>query len=112
MTGAWVLHFNWGTGSYSQANITFNADGTFAGPGNGKWRQRDGTLQLSFDGGPAKYGGAIDGNVGTGAMSTFAGLNGYWYLVKQGTVGVKPEAAAAAYDASGKALQAKKGEGR
>ncbi len=62
------------------------------GPGAGKWRLRDGTLQLSFDGGPAKYGGTIDGNVASGAMSTFGGLSGSWYLVKQGTVGIEPEA--------------------
>jgi len=104
MTGAWVLHYSWGTGNYSQTNVTFNADGTFVGPGDGKWRQRDGTLMMSFDSGPAKYGGTVDANVGTGAMSTFEGLNGCWYIVKQGTVGVSLQSSAApAYDAAGKA---------
>ena len=34
MNGSWVLHYSWGpTSNYAQANITFNADGSFAGPG-------------------------------------------------------------------------------
>lgn len=100
--GAWVLHYSWGcTGSYAQTTITLNADGSFSGPLTGKWRLRDGTLQLSFDSGPAKYGGTVDGNVGSGAMSTFAGLNGCWYLVRQGTVGVEAEQTAQTYDAAG-----------
>jgi hypothetical protein len=84
--------------------ITFNANGTFGGGLAGKWVQQDGTLLLSFDTGPAKYGGTVDGNVGSGASSTFAGLNGCWYLTKQGTVGIVAEAAAAAkqsHDAAG-----------
>lgn len=89
VAGTWVLHFSWGcTGNYSQSNITFNANGTFSGSLPGKWIQQDGTLLLSFDTGPAKYGGNVAGNVGVGAMSTFAGLNGCWYLTKQGTVGI------------------------
>jgi hypothetical protein len=89
LPGAWVLHYSWGcTPNYAQTNITLNNDGSFGGPLTGQWRLRDGTLMLSFDSGPAKYGGTIDGNVGSGAMSTFAGLNGCWYLVRQGTVGL------------------------
>jgi hypothetical protein len=102
MSGIWVLHFSWGcTNTYAQTNITFNNNGTFTGPGTGQWRQRDGTLMLSFDTGPAKYGGTVDGNVASGAMSTFGGLNGCWYLVKQGTSGLQVEVAAQPYDSSG-----------
>ena len=105
MTGNWVLHYTWGNpDNYSQTNVTFNNNGTFSGPGTGQWRQQDGTLMLSFDSGPAKYGGTVDGNVGSGAMSTFAGLNGCWYLVKQGTSGIKGEAAAPSHDALGNHL--------
>ena len=65
LPGAWVLHYSWGaTSSYVQTTLTLKNDGTFSGAGNGKWRIRDGTLLLSFDGGPAKYGGTIDGSVG------------------------------------------------
>lgn len=89
ISGNWILHYSWGCGSsYGQLSITFNNNGTFSGPLAGKWLQQDGTLLLSFDTGPAKYGGSVDGNVGSGAASTFAGLNGCWYLTKQGTVGI------------------------
>ena len=106
LPGAWVLHYSWGaTSSYVQTTLTLKNDGTFNGAGNGKWRIRDGTLLLSFDAGPAKYGGTIDGSVGSGAMSTFAGLNGTWYLTRQGTTGVVAEAAAArTHDAAGNVL--------
>jgi hypothetical protein len=106
ISGNWVLHFSWGcTTAYAQTSITFNSNGTFTGPGTGKWRQRDGTLLLSFDTGPAKYGGTVDGNVASGAMATFGGLNGCWYLVRQGTTGLQIEAVAApSHDPSGNKL--------
>jgi hypothetical protein len=90
LPGAWVLHYSWGCApNYAQTTLTLNNDGSFSGSLTGRWRLRDGTVMLSFDGGPAKYGGTVDGNVGSGAMSTFAGLNGCWYLVRQGTVGLE-----------------------
>ena len=108
VSGNWTLHYSWGCGSnYSQSTITFNSNGTFGGTLAGKWIQQDGTLLLSFDTGPAKYGGTVDGNVGSGAMSTFAGLNGCWYLTKQGTVGILAEAAVAAHKQSHDAAGAK-----
>jgi hypothetical protein len=89
VSGNWILHFSWGcTQGYAQANITFNPNGTFSGTHPGKWIQQDGTLLWSYDTGPAKYGGTVDGSVGSGAMSTFSGLNGCWYLTQQGTVGI------------------------
>ncbi|WP_170286138.1 hypothetical protein [Nocardioides rubriscoriae] len=81
MHGTWTLHYSWDIGSttprtYASTQVTFNADGTFAGASPGRWMLRDGTLMLSFTGGPAKYGGSLVGPVGTGEMSTFGGLNG------------------------------------
>jgi hypothetical protein len=104
ISGNWVLHFSWGpTTAYSQAALTFNGNGTFSGAATGKWQQQDGTVLLSFDTGPAKYGGTVDANVGSGAMSTFSGQHGTWYLTKQGITGVTAEAATAAskYDIAG-----------
>ena len=97
ISGNWTLHYSWGpTNSYSQSGITFNANGTFVnGSATGKWRQQDGTILLSFDTGPAKYAGTVDGNVGSGAMTTFTGLNGCWYLTRQGTTGMTAEISAA-----------------
>jgi len=94
LSGNWTLHFSWGcTGNYSQSALVINGDGTFGGQFTGKWRQRDGTLMLSYDTGPAKYGGTVVGNVGSGLMSTFEGLDGCWYLTKEGTSGILPVAA-------------------
>lgn len=92
LSGNWLLHYSWGpTNTYSQGKINFKNDGTFVnGSATGKWRQRDGTVLLSFDNGPAKYTGTIDGNVGCGAMTTFSGNNGCWYLTKEGTTGAQP----------------------
>lgn len=106
VSGEWVLHYSWGcTNNYSQLNLTFNSNGTFSGTLLGQWVQQDGTLLLGFSTGPAKYGGTVDGNVGSGAMSTFLGLNGCWYPTKAGTVGVAPAAAhptaKQAHDAAG-----------
>lgn len=89
MSGTWILHFSWGcTTSHGQTSLTFNENGTFSGALAGRWRRLDGTLLLSFDSGPAKYAGTVCGSVGTGAMSTFAGSDGCWYLTKQGMTGV------------------------
>jgi Zn-dependent metalloprotease len=89
MSGDWVLHYSWGsTSNYGQAPLTFNGDGTFSGGAAGQWRMRDGSLLLSFNTGPAKYAGTVDSNVGTGEMSTFAGLDGSWYLTRKGIVGI------------------------
>jgi hypothetical protein len=95
--GSWTLHYSWGfTGNYAQAPITFNSDGTFGGAYTGKWRQLAGTLMLSFNGGPAKYAGTLDGNVANGEMSTYVGNDGAWYLTRKGMVGVLAGPAVAA----------------
>ena len=109
VVGSWTLHYGWGcTGTYGQSDITFDGDGTFSGDFTGRWVQQDGTLLWSYDSGPAKYGGTVNGNVGSGAVSDFAGSDGCWYLVKQGTIGLAaPGAGTAAeqpqpQDASGR----------
>jgi Thermolysin metallopeptidase, alpha-helical domain/Thermolysin metallopeptidase, catalytic domain len=109
IAGNWILHYSWGaTSSYSQTALSFNGNGTFTGSLTGKWHQQDGTVLLSFDTGPAKYAGTVDGSVGSGAMSTFAGLDGAWYLSRQGTAGIAtavlPAAEPGSIDASGNAL--------
>ncbi len=108
ISGNWTLHYSWGpTSQYRPLDLVFSSNGTFSGGANGKWAQQDGTILLSFDSGPAKYVGTLDGNIGTGAMSTFSGNNGCWYLSKQGTVGALPELGAVEgeiLDASGKVV--------
>jgi hypothetical protein len=108
ISGNWTLHYSWGpTSSYAQVALQFKSDGTFSGGAVGKWWQQDGTLLLSFNTGPAKYAGTIDANIGSGAMSTFSGLDGTWYLSKVGTVGLALPLAPAApgmIDAAGQTL--------
>jgi hypothetical protein len=105
VSGTWVLHYTWDcTTNYAQTNITLNGDGTLSGPGKGQWRLRDGTLLISFETGPAKYGGTINGNAGSGAMSTFTGLHGCWYMLRQGITSLEEQDGQADYDALGNAL--------
>ncbi|WP_370949910.1 hypothetical protein AB5J62_20540 [Amycolatopsis sp. cg5] len=90
--GDWTLHYSWGnTNNFGQTPLSLKSNGTFTGSLAGKWRQQDGTLLLSFDTGPAKYGGTVDASVASGAMSTFGGLAGTWYMLKQGVVGATAE---------------------
>lgn len=100
MQGDWVLQYCWQPATqYSQANMTFNNDHTFvSGSLKGQWRLLEGTLMLSFNTGPAKYGGNLDGPAALGAMSTFGGLNGCWIMSRQGS-GI-PAAAASAMKAT------------
>jgi hypothetical protein len=94
VSGSWTLHWNFGCGnSYNQTALTFNNNGTFSGQFPGRWAQREGTMLLSFDSGPVKYGGTIDGNVGSGASTDWAGTNGCWYLIQQGVAGLAEAAA-------------------
>jgi len=100
--GNWVLHYNWGnTGFFGQTPVTLKNDGTFTGPSTGAWRQQDGTILLSFDGGPAKYGGTVDAKVASGAMSTFAGNAGCWYMLKDGTTGATQQNDSSVLNAAG-----------
>jgi hypothetical protein len=102
VVGDWKLHYSWGsTTQYQNVNLNFKADGTIGGGAAGKWRQTEGTVLLAFDSGPAKYGGNIEGNVGSGSMSTFNGLDGTWYMVKQGVTGLRATAAGPTHDVTG-----------
>jgi hypothetical protein len=106
MKGDWGLQYCWAPQTnYASANITFNDDRTFtSGNSKGQWRLLDGTLMLSFNDGPAKYGGNLDGNAATGAMSTFAGLNGCWMLEKHASTVRSTAAGTSAFDPSGNRL--------
>jgi hypothetical protein len=82
--GEWTLHYDWGNSQdFALTPVSLKSSGAFTGPESGAWRQQDGTILLSFDGGPAKYGGRVDANVASGAMTTFNGLAGSWYMLRQ-----------------------------
>ena len=104
--GQWTLHYDWGCGgSYVQVGITFNNDGTFNASGlAGKWTQRDGMILFQFDQWDSirtTYGGNLAGNAMVGTMSTFAGLNGCWYAIREGSTTMLAKERKPEFDASG-----------
>lgn len=100
--GKWMLHYSWGpTDTYGQAQLDLQNDGSVSGAAAGSWRQKDGTVLIAFKTGPAKYGGTIDANVASGAMTTFNGLDGTWYMIKQGVVGLKAKSNDQPHDVTG-----------
>jgi hypothetical protein len=100
VVGQWTLFYGWGcSGSYSQAAMTINANGTFAiGSLTGKWVQVEGMVTWQFDN-KATYGGNVVGGAMVGLMSTFTGLNGCWYAIKARAMAAKEEKPE--YDAAG-----------
>lgn len=85
--GNWELHYDWNsTGNYGQAPITFNANHTFnSAPYTGEWVEDQGDIIFRFDvNNKTTYSGNwVDGAM-VGASSTFAGLNGSWYALRNG----------------------------
>jgi hypothetical protein len=81
-SGEWMLYYDWGcSGTYGNAPITFNSDGTFnSSPYTGKWYENEGKIIWRFDTAPntAYSGDQVDLTM-VGISSTFAGLNGCWY---------------------------------
>ncbi|MFZ1135931.1 MAG: hypothetical protein WAN69_13350 [Candidatus Korobacteraceae bacterium] len=90
IVGKWTFHYSWGcNGTYIQDEVTFNANGTFAdsqGHG-GNWSEDPGMMELQYTP-PIRttYAGNVQGNAMVGISSTFSGLQGCWYAVKEGIV--------------------------
>jgi hypothetical protein len=88
IVGKWTFHYSWGcNGTYIQDEVTFNANGTFAdsqGHG-GNWSEDPGMMELQYTP-PIRttYAGNVQGNAMVGISSTFEGLQGCWYAVKEG----------------------------
>ena len=84
--GSWTLAFDWGCdGSYSTIAVTLNASGTWSGGGfTGLWVSLAGQLVLTFDNSETTYSGNIASKSVTGINTTFAGLNGCFYLLQAG----------------------------
>lgn len=93
VAGVYTVHFSWGcTAAYAQATVTFNANNTFTDSygGTGTWALVNGSLFWEYSQGRTGYSGTIDGNVGSGAMSTLIGAGqqtGCWYAAAPGTTG-------------------------
>jgi hypothetical protein len=109
INGQWNIHYGWScSGSYVQVEITFNNNGTFSVPSQnlaGKWVQNDGMILFQFDISKTTYGGNFVGNAMVGIMSTFTGLNGCWYAIRQGSTIMRIEERKPELDASGKSTK-------
>ena len=75
-----------------------------------KWIQNDGMILFQYDtANKTTYGGNFTGNVMVGRMSTFAGLNGCWYAIKDGGTIMRDKEHKLEFDSSGtKARQGKR----
>ncbi len=107
LPGNWTLHYDWGcSGNYGSTSMAINANGTWTnGQGySGVWVQAAGMLTFKFNNSNTTYSGNLASKSVTGIQSTFAGLNGCFYMLQAGA----PMAAAEVHekgksDSSGKA---------
>jgi hypothetical protein len=109
INGSWSLFYDWGcTGSYGQAGLAFNADGTFIMDGateaSGNWALIDGTFLLNWNSGPAIYGGNLTGAAMAGGMVVFGDLKGCWYAT-QTTSAVLSAESKQAFDMAGNKIE-------
>ncbi len=95
VVGKWELYYYWigNPGPYGNTEMTVNSNGTWTSAQSytGLWVEVDGTILWQFDGSKVTYAGNIAGDAMVGAMSTFAGMNGYWYATKAGTAKLAKE---------------------
>jgi len=104
--GNWTLFYDWGCdGSYSKTTMTLNNNGTWTnGEGYaGKWVHIAGMLMFTFDNSDTTYAGNLASKSVTGIETTFAGLNGCFYMLQSGVPTVfHAERAAGKMDSQGK----------
>jgi len=84
IAGQWTLFYSWGcSGGYSQATITFNANGTFKTSDgySGQWAVNAGDVHWVFEPTPnAVYSGNVIGGAMNGLMTNFRlNAQGCWY---------------------------------
>jgi hypothetical protein len=85
--GSWTLHYDWNsTGTYGSTSMTIAANGTWTnGQGySGTWVQVAGILTFQFANSKVTYSGNIADKSVTGINTTFAGLNGSFYMLEAG----------------------------
>lgn len=84
--GNWTLHYDWSSdGSYSTTNMAFKADGTWTSPSSGhsgRWSHVEGILIFNFSTAATIYAGLVASGSVTGNQTTFSGLTGSFYLLK------------------------------
>ena len=107
VAGSWTLFFNWGCAgtTYGTRPMTISANGTWTnGEGySGVWVQEAGMLTFKFDNSNTTYSGNVANSSITGIQSTFAGLNGCFYMLAAGApTAIDAKAAKHKADSSGK----------
>lgn len=106
ITGNWTLFYDWNSdGSYSKTTMTVNAGGTWtmAGGFSGLWVQIAGMFMFTFNGLETTYAGNWASKSITGISTTFAGLNGSFYMLQAGVpTAFNEERVGNKNDASGK----------
>ena len=83
--GTWMLFFDWVCdGTYSRSPITLNSDGTFTTRDgySGLWVQEAGMIEFTFNDTDTTYAGNVASKSITGIGTTFAGLNGCFYMLQ------------------------------
>jgi hypothetical protein len=105
IVGNWTFHYSWGcNGIYTQDEVTFNANGTFADSqgGKGNWSEDPGMMELQYTP-PIRttYAGNVQGSAMVGISSTFTGLQGCWYAIKEGVQTRSAEEKKATHDMAG-----------
>jgi len=78
--GDWYIGYDWGCdGSYSQTNMTINADGTFSiGSSTGTWWEDHSTFTFTFSNSTSYTGYHVNKSM-TGVQRSLYGSNGCWY---------------------------------
>lgn len=87
VTGSWTLFYDWNCdGSYSSTSMTVNPGGTWTnGEGHsGLWVQSAGMFMFTFNNSETTYAGNLASKSITGISTTFAGLNGCFYMLQSG----------------------------
>ncbi|HUD86437.1 MAG TPA: hypothetical protein VMR17_08280 [Xanthobacteraceae bacterium] len=85
--GQWELYYDWNsTGNYGSTSMTVASNGTWTnGQGyKGVWVQVAGIFMFLFDNSKTTYAGNIADKSVTGINTTFAGLNGSFYMLQAG----------------------------
>ncbi|WP_420208948.1 hypothetical protein [Candidatus Electronema sp. JC] len=86
VTGKWTLFYDWHCdGSYSSVTMDIKADGTWSdGHYNGLWVQVTGMFMFTFNNSETTYSGNLASKSITGIMTTFSGLQGCFYMLREG----------------------------
>lgn len=98
IAGSWTLYYDFGcTGSYSNAGMTLNSNGTYSIPSqglSGNWAvisgtssatsAAAGTLMFDFSSAKTAYAGLLASKTVSGTISTFSGTNGCFTMVAAG----------------------------